>query len=339
MQFARYVAMLLLTCLAVYSALMGLSYVLFPAREAASIDTSLAGLSLYGTEPKYLFFSLGVLKRPGPRIVFLGASNVRDGFRPQEVQARLGNAIPVDNLGVGASEIREISELVDLAYEQIPVSAWRDQTFILGIWYGMFQPDALAWPDGATDLDRERARYGVLGRDGGALLRPVLLISRVYDLYVTRAVTAVRVALLRLAGETPADVTVTDRNSFHLTASERAASLVAWRKRMGAPGAWDEKQFQRFDALAREISRRGSRLVLLDLPLPAWHRDALAYDSQYRLHVLSHLKAALVLPGVSYASMRDGFSDEQFYDSAHPRPLAAPLWAARASAAVNQVTR
>jgi hypothetical protein len=207
---------------------------------------------------------------------------------------------------------------------------------VLGIWYGIFQPEALAWPGGATDIDREQTRYGVFGRDGGVPLRPMLLISRVYDLYVTPAVTGVRVALLRLAGETPADVTVTDRNTFRLSAAERAASLDAWRKRMGAPGTWDERQLKRFDVLVREISRHGSRLVLLDLPLPAWHRDALAYDAQYRLRIAPHLTAALALPGVSYTSMRDGFDDDQFYDSAHPRPRATPFWSARASSALKQ---
>jgi hypothetical protein len=338
MQFARYVVALLATCVAVYGVLMGVSFALFPLRDGAVIDTNLASQSLFGTEPKYLIFSLDKLRHPEPRILFLGASNAREGFRPDEIKARLGK-ISVDNLAVGGSEIREITEIVNLAYQEIPAASWRDQTFVLGMWYGMFQPDVLAWPDGATDIDREQSRYGMAGRRGGMLLRPILLISRVYDLYATPAVTAVRVALLRLAGETPADVTVTDRNTFHLSPAERTASLNAWRKRMGVPDVWDEKQFQRFDALVHEISGRGSRLVLLDLPLPAWHRGALAYDAEYRLHVAPHVKAALGLPGVSYTSMRDGFTDEQFYDSAHPRPRVTPLWADRASVAVMHAAR
>ena len=110
MQFARYIAILLSTCLAAYGVLMVVSYVQFPVGEGARIDTGLADKSLFGTEPKYLIFSLDALKRPGPRILFIGGSNVREGFRPEEVQAE--NA-PVDNLAVGASEIHETAEVVD----------------------------------------------------------------------------------------------------------------------------------------------------------------------------------------------------------------------------------
>jgi hypothetical protein len=212
------------------------------------------------------------------------------------------------------------------------------------VWYGFFVPARRAWPDGTTDLDNEYMRYGLYERRGDlmiarfpetlqasieVLLRPMIFVANLYDRYLLPLRDGIRVALLRAVGEQPADVTVPDKETFNLTPAQRRTSLDFWRKYMGAPGENDVSAYRAFTAMAHRISARGSKLVILDLPIPAWHRNALPYDSLYHERAKPYFKATAQLPGVRYLSLREGFRDNQFYDSVHPRPRASIVWADR----------
>ena len=348
MPLLRFSAWVFATCLALYGTLLGASYVAFPDRGEREIDTQQAKDTLYATEPKYLVFNLRALDHPGARVLLLGGSNVREGLRSTSLRPLIGD-VEIDNLAIGACDVREIAQIVDAVYAHVPRQSWRDLTFVVGIWYGLFRNEARSWPNGVTDIDKELLRYGLYYRDGNAMrrrmpaswepalqqaLRPLLWISRIYDIYVSASTDRLRIKILRLVGEAPLDVHVEDRDRFTLTPAERAASLEYWRQYMGPADAWDGRAFGVLGDLVRAITGRGSRLVLLDLPLPPWHRAGVPYDEEYRRLEQPFLRDVAALPGVSYLSLRDDFGDDDFYDSAHPRPRVVGRWADRAALAI-----
>ncbi len=346
----RYTAIVFLTYLTIYGVLLVVSYLAFPSSRGSEIDTNQAGLpsALFISEPKYLLFRAPDLDRAGARILVIGSSNVREGLRPAQLEARLGT-IEVDNLALSSSNIRQVGQVVDLVYDEIPQQSWPQTTFVLGIWYAMFAPDERCYPTNVTDLDIERLRYGLYRRNAagfverrfpkawtpvlGEALRPVLLVSRMYQGAISPLLSP-RVALLRLIGETPPDFRGADRNSLILGPEERKAALLFWHRYMGPPGEWDETGLPRLLELAHKISGRGSRLVILDLPIPTWHREAVPQFTEYQRRKQAFLQQAEKLPGVTYASMQDSFSDDDFYDSAHPRPRVTGRWAEQAAEAI-----
>ena len=153
----------------IYAVLLALSYALVPpANRAGGLDSSLAGGTIFMTDPKYVFLNRAALRPDAPRIVFVGASNSAVGFKQREVQALLPNA-EVDNLSVGGSNMTQIAQIVDLVQDLQDSAARRRTTFVIGMWYGMFTQDGFRWdtPDrhkGDTDIDIERYRYGFYRR-------------------------------------------------------------------------------------------------------------------------------------------------------------------------------
>lgn len=358
MRLIRYTALALLTSLACYAFLFVLSLVLFPER-GATLDTALAAESLFGTEPKYVVFNLPRLEKSRDQIVFVGASSARDGFRPDMLKSQFASAAIV-NFAISSADVQETAQVVQAVYDHVPREDWPRLTFVFGIWYGMFEPDASPWPNGATDLDTEFLRYGIYRRAPSPerripisleplleeVFRPLLLISRSFNLHVMPSVLSTQLFLLHLAGIETADFVHNraaapfDGDRFTLSQQERISWLTSWRRRLGPPrAAAMAGEMGSLDRMARDISSRGGRLVIMDLPLPDWHRQAVLYDDVYERVLALHVPVLEKLKGVSFHTMRDGFSDDDFYDAAHPRPRATPRWAAQAIGAIGAIGR
>jgi hypothetical protein len=72
--------------------------------------------------------------------------------------------------------------------------------------------------------------------------------------------------------------------------------------------------------IAKRISDAGDQLVLVDLPLPRWHAEAVPAATDYSRRKQAYLAAVLRLPGIYYVDMEGSATDEDFYDSVHLRP-------------------
>jgi hypothetical protein len=72
--------------------------------------------------------------------------------------------------------------------------------------------------------------------------------------------------------------------------------------------------------IAKRISDAGDRLVLVDLPLPRWHAEAVPAAIDYSRRKQAYFVAVLRLPGIYYLDMGGSATDEDFYDSVHLRP-------------------
>lgn len=342
----RYLGVFILSFIGLYAVLLALSYLIYPLSANDAIDTARASNTIYATEPKYLLFNIDSLRMPTQRVLLMGSSNVREGFRPQQLKPLLGH-VEIDNLAIGAGNIRELGQVVDLAYKKLPAAVWPRTTFVVGIWYGLFVSDASSWREGMTDLNVEQVRYGLYRASGRYMvepqvpcflmpafeiaLHPLLLASRMYDEAIITPADTIRVELLRFIGEAPLDLKIDDPNTFVLNAAQRQASLTFWRGYTAAENDWPNEPLKQFSNIAQFISSKGSKLVVLDLPLPSWHRQAIPQYRIYEQRKQAILDKIEKLPGVTYASLEDGFADEDFYDSAHPRPKVTWRWAQRAA--------
>jgi hypothetical protein len=340
-------ALYLLCALAgMYAVLLALSHLLMPsAPQRGGLDSRLASSTIFATDPKYVFLNRAALNPDEPRIVILGASNSSVGLKQREVQSLLPN-MEVDNLSVNGSNLTQVAQVADLVQELQGPKARQQTTFVIGIWYGMFTQDRFRWdtPDrhkGDTDIDIERYRYGFYRRTasgpkhllpagelalGVALIQPYLALDQVSRL-------ASKELRDRLFGRAPAR-TDADRNATVVTEADKEAALTYWRQQMHSDGPIAAEQFEVLRNLISQILERGSKVVIVNLPLPHWHAQRSPYYPDYLQQKKALLSEFEGKEGFAYLEMPDLDADADFSDEVHPKPRVTQEWAARVAAVV-----
>jgi hypothetical protein len=331
----------------IYAVLLAVSYLLVPpANRGGGLDSSLAASTIFMTDPKYVVLNRAALRPDAPRIIFVGASNTAVGFKQREVQALLPNA-EVDNLSVGGSNMTQIAQIVDLVQDLQSSAARRRTTFVIGMWYGTFAQDRFRWdtPDrhaGDTDIDIERYRYGFYRRGengpkqllpsddlplGVALIHPYL----VFDELSRRVSKELRDRLFgRAASRTDAE-----RDASVVSAEGKEAALKYWREQMHSDGPIAEEQFLVLRDLVDRILAQGSRVVLVDLPIPRWHAEGSPFYQEYLRHKKTLLSDLGGRDGFSYLEMIDLNGDLEFSDEVHPKPRVTRQWAERVAGLIS----
>jgi hypothetical protein len=333
----------------IYAVLLGISYVLVPPlNQEGGLDSSLAASTIFMTDPKYVFLNRAAVRPDTPRIIFVGASNTAVGFKRREVQPLLPN-VEVDNLSVGGSNITQIAQVVGLVQDLQDAGARRLTTFVIGMWYGTFAQDKFRWntPDrhvGDTDIDIERYRYGFYRRTengpkpvlpaedlplGVALIHPYL----VFDELSRRVSKELRDRLFgRAASRTDAE-----RDANVISAADQEAALKYWRDQMHSDGPIAEEQFVVLRNLIDAILVQGSRVVLVDVPIPRWHEERSPLYQEYLRHERSLVSSLAGRDGFAYLELTDLNSDLEFSDEVHPKPRITRQWAARVAGLINTV--
>ncbi|MDB5815494.1 MAG: hypothetical protein JWM03_858 [Rhodocyclales bacterium] len=339
--------LLLISVAGLYAIVLAVTLMLVPRQEVTNgLDTAQAANTLYFTEPKYVFLARSALNTPSDKIIMLGASNVVVGFKQAQVQKMVPSA-QVHNLGVGGSNMTQIREVIDLVQEVQSPQARQHNTFVIGIWYGLFADDAVRWntPDrhaGDTDIDIERYRYGFFRRGasgpvevlparyldtGTTLIHPYLVIDG-----WTRDMTSV--LRQHLSGKTKV-ITDAQRNAVVLTEDEKQRYLDFWADYMGHRPL-SEQQFAVLRDLVSTIVANGGHVILVDLPLPAWHAQRSSYSAQYQQHKQQLFAELAHEPNVRTVEMRSNeSSDENFSDEVHPKPRVTQAWAQELVSALN----
>ena len=343
----RQVFFLLVALGGIYAVLLAVSYLFeTPAIQKGGLDSGLAASTIFMTDPKYAFLNRAALRPDAPRVVFVGASNTAVGFKQREVQALLPNA-EVDNLSVGGSNMTQIAQIVDLVQELQDSAARHRTTFVVGVWYGTFIEDKYRWntPDrhaGDTDIDIERCRYGFYRRTangpiqvlptaylpvGIALIHPFL----VFDELSRRASQEIRD---RVFGRAPTR-TDAQRDASVVSAQEQVAALKYWREQMHGDGPIAGEQFVVLRNLVDRILAQGSKVVLVDLPIPRWHAERSPYYPEYVTHRKALVSDLGAREGFAYLEMADLNADLEFSDEVHPKPSITRLWAQRVAAQIG----
>lgn len=320
-----------------YGALLVLSLVLRPGeRGHARLDSARAGESLYLTEPKYVFFSRSRLDTEQDKVLVLGASNALVGFKQRELQAALPER-EVHNISVSGSNITQLRQVVEAVQEVQSPAARTHNTFVLGLWYGVFASDRARWdtPDrhgGDTDIDLERYRYGFYTRgEHGAqpLLSPHLLdtgahLVHPYLVLDALARDATQSLRERLSGK-PRKLTDAERNERLVSDTEQAGYLSFWRKYMGNVDKLDDAPFRTLRETVDDIVVAGGHVVLVDMPIPAWHAAGSPIYADYARRMQALLPELERLEHVRVVRL-SGDRNEDFSDEVHPKPRVTAGW-------------
>jgi hypothetical protein len=298
------------------------------------------------TEPKYVFLARSRLNTAADKVLLLGASNTLIGFRQPQLQALLPG-VEVHNLSVGASNVTQLSQIVELVREVQTPEARRHNVYVLGLWYGLFADDKVRWhtPDrhgGDTDIDIERYRYGFSLRSSAgpvALLPPrhldvgVLLIHPY--LVLDRTARDLTVSLRGFMSAKPPAITDEQRNAAVVSEAERRAHLERVRDYMGYATSLGDGPFQALEHTVEGILAEGGRVVVVDVPIPQWHAQGAVLSADYRQRADMLLTRLQTHSGVTVLKMDNPGADDDFVDDVHPKPRVAERWARRLAAVLN----
>ena len=345
LQFAR----LLLAIGVLYGALLGVSLLLRPREPSAPLDTGRAPESLFLTEPKYVFLGRSRLSTASHKLLLLGASNTMAGFKQREL-APLLPELEVHNLAVGGANITEVAQVAELVREVQSPQARHEDVFVLGLWYGVFAADEARWhtPDrhaGDTDIDIERYRYGFFRRTSAGPV-PVLPtayldwgVTLIHPYLVLDGMARDGTAALRekLSGKARR-LTDAERNARVIDGDEQRDYLAFWRRYMGSVDTLSAAPFERLRRSVEQLLADGSRVILVDMPIPRWHRQGSALAADYRRRLDALLPSLEARPGVTVLRMADADSNDDFSDEVHPKPRVSPLWAQRLADTVKRAT-
>jgi hypothetical protein len=337
----KQIAWLGVSLILLYGICLGVSLLLVPLhRQAGGLNIAEAANTIYVTEPKYAFLNRSTLRTDADSVILLGASNVVAGFKPRDLQPLLPTEI-VHNLAIGGSNLTQISQVYDLVRaEQGPTGA-KHSIFVIGIWYGLFVPDSVRWntPDrhaGDTDIDIERYRYGFYRRTefgpepvippdkldlGVLLIHPYLVLDR--------AVRQATDELRDLIHDKPPDRTNAERNATVLSEEQKAKYIAFWNDQFNGATAVSEQQFKVLSDLINRILDGESKVLLVDLPVPAWHLSGVPFTPSYEV-----LKNKLIAdfkqrPGFTFLGMQNVYPDDEFSDEVHPKPRVTQDWSRR----------
>lgn len=309
------------------------------------VDTGASASSIYFYEPKYVVYGRKPLQKKTNKVILLGASNVREGFRPEQIQPFIPG-YTVHNVTVGATNFTQMKQIVELLHESLPHEKRQENIFVIGIWYGLFVDNKARWKDGKTDIDNEKIRYGLYKQSKDNItpvlpspyinylieaVQPFLVFDKYVNAYFTKPIGNLNQYIFSNKGQTSKATLKND--DIVLTDIEKGKALTFWRQYMGDLNeSFMEEQFTVLKEIVDIINKSGGKVIIIDMPIAKWHADRSKYYHVYKDKIkdfMSELKPALYL---NYQDMNDNLD---YYDSAHPKPKVTMKWGTRLAKDIN----
>jgi hypothetical protein len=265
------------------------------------------------------------LNRNGAQVILIGSSNFQH-YSATAIASEMPG-ISASNMAVEGSNFPDFELVVNLAYEALPPS--NKHTFVLGLWYGdFFAEDGV----GHKALKNELTRYALYQEVeddramlkipkstlpvAAATLRPLIIMQRSWET-VTTVSTSVVDDILGQSHPPATDFAALDQAAS--PGAEEQRKLIELRS---DGNRVSDDVLAKLMPVAKRISDAGDRLVLVDLPLPRWHVEAVPAAADYSRRKEAYFAPVLRLPGIYYLDMKGSATDEDFYDSVHLRPKA-----------------
>jgi hypothetical protein len=335
---------ILLCALTLYLLVLGAALAIVPLPDHRQVvNTRAAASTIFMTEPKYLYFNRAPLAVDRTNIILVGGSNIGIGFLLTALDRQIQPDAAIHNLGLGGANVTEMAQVTDLVYDAQSEPVRRRDIFVVGIWYGLFGEDRLHWytadrVPGDTDLDIERYRYGLERRTLQGLVEfvpPAYRDAAVVALYPLLFLDKVSRGAFRWISPVHAQ-TAEELDAYVVSQQEKDQYLKYWRTMMGPaqPSSLDE-QFAVLDKICDRVLAQGARLLLVDLPLPRWHKTASPYQAIYETRAHQLFDRLNGRSGFGFLDMDHLDNDADFYDEVHPKPRAAATWADRLAATLS----
>lgn len=111
------------------------------------------------------------------------------------------------------------------------------------------------------------------------------------------------------------------------TQPKRQALLDFWEHYLHRPDhRLPDEQFRELTATADTTRHLGACLVIVDLPLPSWHRLRSPFYADYQRRKVDYFRQLRRYPGVAIINLQDLGADADFVDSAHPLAAVTHRW-------------
>ncbi|MBI4989441.1 MAG: hypothetical protein HZC23_11530 [Rhodocyclales bacterium] len=307
-----------------------------------------------------IFFTPDLAKTERSMIAIVGASAAQEGFQPAIAKAEAPDLL-IHNLSMGGANITETDQIIDIAIKATPSQIVQRSVLVLAVSYPMFVPDSKRWSDPVfvppdaiaegkiiSDIQREAMRCSSICDPSSLLFKyaPEWLISLSRDRYALN---------LRLVPRLPAHITdpILKWNLWRYDPRRKLESkrakkspgnaspapdepflVIAHRqmdfltKYMGQPeGVLQEEQFDKLRMLIDKAKGVGFHVVVVDMPLPSWHRQNSPFFAPYETKLRDVLASYTSAGTIDFVSLVDAIPDDEFRDSIHPNAEAASHWA------------
>jgi hypothetical protein len=345
-----------------YAALIWLSAVEIPFRPT-HFDTQAPTTSEPGWDSDVRYFMLNKhrFSEPGDQMIVLGASTARDPFRPGLMQrALLG--WKVANASLSGANISQIADEIDLIYREKAEKRSGKTIFVFALTYLQFRPTLYAEGQEnplATEAMRGslylRRQYQLVPRFNapieGALLtlfRPQAVAAslphRAFKaLFVNPSFPNIKAFVDRFRDRDPVARWTEfigehpDLNSI-IVPPEMQTALM--QQRLAATKGDTPLPPEEFVTLARTIKAirsHGDGVVIVDLPLPQWHRRGAVIGDRSFLAGIEKIRAENRATGeIAFLSLREFDDDGNFFDSGHTKPRLWPVLSEKVAVALEK---
>jgi hypothetical protein len=159
--------------------------------------------------------------------------------------------------------------------------------------------------------------------DAGVMaLRPFLLFEKL----ARQARAGVNFVL---TGRTSAQRNDDERESIVMSEQEKQKALEYWTESMGRKSEISGAQVELLKEIVGTLLNEGEKVVLVDLPIPAWHRDLSPYQPSYREALNGLLRRFGGRPNFTSLSMDDLDGNLDYSDEVHAKRHLAEVWSTR----------
>jgi hypothetical protein len=326
----RYSLIAALTALGLYAMLIVATSLLFNGLKLSrQLDTgSLTSDAFFGTAGDVAaIYNRSALSIARPQVILVGGSNFQKVLASDFDVPGFAAA----NISVDGSGVAEFIRLVDLAYESVSPDTRGRNIFVIGVWYGEF---CNLHGTIMQSLNQQLTRYGLyrFGSDNSVVrtiprsllspvltaIRPLLVEQRLWGSLEDAGKSIARFAISGDAGPITVDQLAQNTATFDVA---RRQTLVEERK--VTCSRIDPANFAVLDQIVDRITREGDRAMIVDLPIPQWHADGVPMFAAYQRDKVQGFSSALSHEGAGYLNLQSSLVDDDFYDSVHPKPLAA----------------
>ncbi|PKU25405.1 hypothetical protein [Telmatospirillum siberiense] len=268
---------------------------------------------------EYLLFYRRAFAKPGPKLILLGSSNVGFGLQAKEIEELLPGTT-VFSLCMGSANITQLREIVDLVFEDLPRSEFKNTTIILGQAYNIFIDDKARWGGADTQLDQIKLNFfGLFHHDRTGKVVSVLPASVMHIAGILLLPNRWLARIANVGGEVWNAKAIVPM--LYRDRDDRVDVMnKAWFTVFGNSPVLKDEQFVRLVDLVQSVTNKGSRFVVVDMPNPRWHKATSTHFADYQSRKVGLIRLIESIPNAHYINMQDLDDDSIFYDATHVLP-------------------
>jgi hypothetical protein len=297
--------------------------------------------SIYANTAAYAVYGMDQLDNYPRQVFILGASVSARAFDPEQLMKGLPG-YKVHNLSVSASNVSQMTEVIDLLSARVDWRHLDSAIFVFGDHFVSFLENDRKF-GGLTKIEVEELRHHLYKNDGGVikpelspramatalfLIKPFAFVYKIKyeaDEAVSELKDAVAYEAKTAIHGRPAQATLTDQPDEMAAMTnppDEASYYRALRTKQFRNAGLTDEQFDLFMKLVTRLDAGAAKVVFVDMPVPSYFRKGFSVYDDYRRREVGIIHD----PRVHYLDLTAIAPDGEFLDDAHPRPEFSGKW-------------